>query len=253
MESRLGHDFSRIRVHTDARAAESARAVGALAYTVGRDIAFAEGQFRPHSEPGRRLLAHELVHTLQQHRLAGSPASVDSGGLRISQPNDRAEVEAAAVAAQLHASASWRRKPTRLDPASLSGRELVLARSVVPPPRKTCADIPRSLCNGTIPCGYGGRCWWVKLPGKEGECKCLGQSKPSPGWVLTVLAILGLSAGLLVTVMAALADPEPATKLGLAGLTAKEAALLLSLLGIEALASSAPAEARPGGAGPEGL
>ena len=66
MESRLGHDFSHVRVHTDARAAASARDVGARAYTVGRDVAFGAGEYRPGSTDGRRLLAHELVHTLQQ-------------------------------------------------------------------------------------------------------------------------------------------------------------------------------------------
>ena len=66
MESRFGHDFSQVRVHTDARAAESARAVNARAYTVGRDIAFGSGQYTPGSSTGQRLLAHELAHVMQQ-------------------------------------------------------------------------------------------------------------------------------------------------------------------------------------------
>src|SRR5271165_3485189 len=65
-ESRFGQDFSGVRIHTDSRAAESARAVNALAYTVGRDIAFASGRFAPATTEGRRLLAHELTHTVQQ-------------------------------------------------------------------------------------------------------------------------------------------------------------------------------------------
>ncbi|KQP12276.1 DUF4157 domain-containing protein [Pseudorhodoferax sp. Leaf267] len=68
------HDFSRVRIHTDARAAASARAVHALAYTVGEHIVFGAGQFGTDSDAGRRLLAHELTHTVQQggglHRLA---------------------------------------------------------------------------------------------------------------------------------------------------------------------------------------
>ncbi|MFL6211744.1 MAG: DUF4157 domain-containing protein [Pyrinomonadaceae bacterium] len=59
-------DFSRVRVHTDARAAESARAVNALAYAVGNDVVFGAGQYAPGTSAGRRLLAHELAHTLQQ-------------------------------------------------------------------------------------------------------------------------------------------------------------------------------------------
>jgi hypothetical protein len=61
-----GFDFSRIRVHTDDQAAESARSLNAQAYTVGRDIVFAEGQYAPHTTAGQRLLAHELTHVVQQ-------------------------------------------------------------------------------------------------------------------------------------------------------------------------------------------
>jgi hypothetical protein len=66
MESRFGHDFSHVRVHTDSRAAESARAVGALAYTVGQDVVFGAGRFSAQSIEGKRLLAHELTHVVQQ-------------------------------------------------------------------------------------------------------------------------------------------------------------------------------------------
>lgn len=66
MESRFGHDFSTVRIHADARAAESAREVNALAYTVGRDVVFGGSQYAPHAQAGRKLLAHELTHVLQQ-------------------------------------------------------------------------------------------------------------------------------------------------------------------------------------------
>ena len=65
-EPRFGHDFSRIRVHTDARAAESARAVGARAYTVGRQIVFGSGQYGSTAGEHARLMAHELAHVVQQ-------------------------------------------------------------------------------------------------------------------------------------------------------------------------------------------
>ncbi len=65
-EPRLGHDFSKVRVHTDSRAAGSAAAVDAAAYTAGRDIAFGAGRFSPRTETGRSLLAHELTHVVQQ-------------------------------------------------------------------------------------------------------------------------------------------------------------------------------------------
>lgn len=66
MEARLGRDFSHVRVHTDARAARSAKAVHARAYTSGKDIVFAAGQYSPGSTEGKRLLGHELSHVIQQ-------------------------------------------------------------------------------------------------------------------------------------------------------------------------------------------
>jgi hypothetical protein len=73
MEPRLRQDFSAVRVHTGGRAAESARSVHARAYTVGRDIVFGEGRFSPGTDEGKRLIAHELVHTVQQRGAAGQP------------------------------------------------------------------------------------------------------------------------------------------------------------------------------------
>ena len=66
MEPRFGYDLSTVRLHTDARSAQSATAMNARAYTVGRHIVFAHGQYSPGSESGRSLLAHELTHTAQQ-------------------------------------------------------------------------------------------------------------------------------------------------------------------------------------------
>jgi hypothetical protein len=65
-EARLGHDFSRVRVHAESEAARSARGIGARAYAIGDDVVFSQGQYAPHSLVGLRLLAHELAHTVQQ-------------------------------------------------------------------------------------------------------------------------------------------------------------------------------------------
>lgn len=82
MEPRFGHDFSRVRVHTDEKAAESARAVNAMAFTVGKDVVFGRGQYAPQVNGRRSLLAHELVHVVQQaqsHRSTrGMSARLDS-------------------------------------------------------------------------------------------------------------------------------------------------------------------------------
>jgi hypothetical protein len=74
MEARFGHDFASVRIHTDARAATSAEAVGARAYTVGTDVVFAPGQYAPGTRDGAWLLAHELTHVLQQGAGDGEPA-----------------------------------------------------------------------------------------------------------------------------------------------------------------------------------
>lgn len=79
METHFGHDFSQVRIHADRLAAQSADAVDAHAYTVGHHIAFAAGQFAPHTTGGRKLLAHELAHTIQQgHAASALSLSIDA-------------------------------------------------------------------------------------------------------------------------------------------------------------------------------
>lgn len=108
METRLGHDFGNVRVHTDARAGESARAVNAHAYTVGSSIVFQRDRYDPSSEAGRITLAHELTHVVQQ-RSGPVDGTAASGGIRVSDPSDRFEREAAATAEQVMSvpAAAW--------------------------------------------------------------------------------------------------------------------------------------------------
>jgi hypothetical protein len=82
MESRYHHDFSQVRIHDDRRAAESARMLGARAYTVGSHIVFGAGEYRPNTPEGQRLLAHELAHVVQEERgrALGSVALAPSSG-----------------------------------------------------------------------------------------------------------------------------------------------------------------------------
>jgi hypothetical protein len=97
MESRLGADFSDVRVHTDGKASESARSVQAYAYTVGNDVVFQSDKYAPESESGQRMLAHELTHVVQQRSgpVDGTPAP---GGIQISHPSDSFEQAAASSA-----------------------------------------------------------------------------------------------------------------------------------------------------------
>jgi len=73
MESRFGHDFGRVRIHTGSQATAMATALDARAYTVGDDIVFNAGRYAPYGLDGRRLLAHELAHVVQQRRGGAAP------------------------------------------------------------------------------------------------------------------------------------------------------------------------------------
>lgn len=78
LEPRFGHDFSRVRVHSDDRAASSARQLHARAYTFGHDVVFGQGRYNPNSLPGRTLVAHELAHVVQQGRAGHRSLQLDS-------------------------------------------------------------------------------------------------------------------------------------------------------------------------------
>jgi hypothetical protein len=93
-DRRLGHDFSQVRIHSDEQAAESAHRVNAVAYTVGRNIVFGTGQHRPETTSGRRLLAHELAHVVQQGAVEVMPTEVGPA-------NDPLEHEADAIAERM--------------------------------------------------------------------------------------------------------------------------------------------------------
>ncbi len=136
-EPRFGQDFSHVRVHTDARAAESARAVNALAYTVGTNVVFGSGQYSTNDSTRQRLLAHELTHVVQQAGMA-----TVSSELRIGPEHDPAETEAEGVALRTWRSQELRfRRPPVPSPISTG----FLRRAAIHTGRildeGTCADL----------------------------------------------------------------------------------------------------------------
>jgi outer membrane protein OmpA-like peptidoglycan-associated protein len=136
-ESRFGYDFSRVRVHADSQAAESARAVNAEAYTVGRHLVFDEGKYQTQSPRGRELLAHELTHTIQQRH-----ATFPAGPLAIASQTDPGEREAERAASSL----SYRR------PISLAeGRPVAIQRQPNPGAPTPRLDLGRSLAENASP------------------------------------------------------------------------------------------------------
>jgi len=133
MEPRFGHDFSGVRVHNDSQAADSARAVNALAYTVGRNVVFGRGQYAPDTAGGRRLLAHELTHVTQQASGVGGSLQTLS---EIGPAGDQYERDADRVADQVVS----QREPAKVRSAtgSTSGARLQRQRAPDSPlePRK---------------------------------------------------------------------------------------------------------------------
>jgi hypothetical protein len=104
MEPRLGHDFGEVRVHAGPRAAQAARSVNAVAYTVGRDIVLGRENVAPDTRQGRALIAHELAHVVQQ---SGRTPS-EPGNLRPTRPDDAPEREAHSAAAAVARGGSFR-------------------------------------------------------------------------------------------------------------------------------------------------
>ncbi|MFF4951632.1 DUF4157 domain-containing protein [Streptomyces chattanoogensis] len=97
LEEQLGHDFGRVRLHTDRDSGQLAELMGADAFAVGQDIFFREGTYRPGTADGQRLLAHELLHTVQNpHGLGALRAGRDLGSVSLPQEGIEREAESAA-------------------------------------------------------------------------------------------------------------------------------------------------------------
>ena len=144
MESRLGGDFSAVRIHTDEVAARSAAGVHARAYTVGDAIVFGAGAYQPGISDGRRTLAHELVHVQQQAR--GAVTGTDlRGGIAVSEPGDAFEREA-------EARASGSERAPYSEPAG-DGSRAAPALQRQPEPPKAGADDSQPVQDSVVPIG----------------------------------------------------------------------------------------------------
>jgi hypothetical protein len=97
MEPRFKHDFSKVRVHADAQAAEAASSIDARAFTLNRNVVFGAGEYAPQMEAGRRLVAHELAHVVQQADGEHAPYAADVSPI-LGETQDRAEHEASHAA-----------------------------------------------------------------------------------------------------------------------------------------------------------
>jgi hypothetical protein len=148
MEAGLGHDFSRVRIHSGPEAAQSAHALGAHAYTVGSDIVLGGGA-AVHGSAARRLLAHELTHVI--HQTGTQPGTHPTGSISVGPLDDAYEHEARRVA---DVSDRWEVAETAGKPLPITAYEkpparprvqrLVRASSVICPPAATGIANPRT-------------------------------------------------------------------------------------------------------------
>ena len=111
MEERFGYDFGNVRIHRDARADESAKSVNALAWTFGRDVVFAADSYAPTSPTGRRLIAHELTHVVQQ---SSRSAPLTAESIEIGPTHDACEAEAEACATSVATGVTLTASPRRI-------------------------------------------------------------------------------------------------------------------------------------------
>jgi outer membrane protein OmpA-like peptidoglycan-associated protein len=135
MESRFGYDFGNVRIHSGEREARSAESMNALAYTIGNDVVFRQGYYQPNTLEGRRLLAHELTHVVQQKGV-DIPNNIDrnanryelgssvplklnqsSTGVRVSQTTTQPLLQQACGVTQIGAQPGC--KPTTGEPLSI--------------------------------------------------------------------------------------------------------------------------------------
>lgn len=119
-EPRFGHDFSKVRVHSDQRAASSAKAINARAYTVGHDLVFDRGQYAPATRDGQQLLAHELTHVVQQENV---PEASGNAQLALGAADHSSEIEATSAARM--AGYGWNSGASGLDIASRESHPVV--------------------------------------------------------------------------------------------------------------------------------
>lgn len=116
-ESRFGHDFGGIRVHTDSQAAETAGQLNAQAFTIGRNVFFGAGHYEPHTSKGQWLMAHELTHTIQQQP---SQSIATNRNIVQSRSNQQISRSAAPISIQRKVSGGKAPASPAQDPAFMS-------------------------------------------------------------------------------------------------------------------------------------
>jgi hypothetical protein len=173
MERRFGYDFGLVRVHTDSKAAESAKAVTALAYTVGRNVVFDSGTYAPQTTAGQKLLAHELAHVVQQGGANSVPLEVGAANCDA----ERQAASAASVAMTGGVFSGFHAQPARIarqatpERPTRAGEQAQAGATATPASAAGCtpaAGITSSTCSA-----YLENVWWLPLPYvNNATCAC---------------------------------------------------------------------------------
>jgi Domain of unknown function (DUF4157) len=209
METRFGHDFGDVRIHTDSDAAQMTKALHAEAFATGRDIYFQPGKFAPHVSSGKRLLAHELTHVVQQRgndfigRSTGSSGAgqkywIQRYSLRGFPPTEEAAMKAAIpVAAStvlgclgpgpfsyLISDSIKNIRYDYVDDLGLSGWTfpsswyIEIGKSAFD--RNVCCNLPSTIAHEASHAAF----WFTESGARKLECKCFGCScSTRSGWV----------------------------------------------------------------------
>jgi hypothetical protein len=170
MESAFGADLSDVRVHADWQAAASAESVNADAYTSGRDIYFATGRYQPETPEGKKLLAHELTHTIQQRQASSTPNHGEAS-LHISRPSDPEEREADAAADAVSSGRS-------VSISTGSSGQTVARQETSPTPGSAPATVPRDALD---PANTAAWDWFGKLEEHRADPSFLHTVGAAPG------------------------------------------------------------------------
>jgi len=174
MEPRFGFDFGRVRIHTDSQAAQSASAVKALAYTVNNSIAFSAGSYAPYTAAGRRLLAHELAHVVQQ----GSALPLPHDKLTVGHVNDAAEADADRSADAVLSGHNPELSRPRLSSASVVRRTPAPDETSIP---KVPQELDESLTK-ILKLNFEGRTVHVRITRSFKQCPCSRVDDTRSGW-----------------------------------------------------------------------
>lgn len=180
MESRFGYDLSSVRVHADQAAARSAELLGASAYTVGRHVAFGEGQYAPSTAEGRRMMTHELTHVIQQARgpVSGRAAG---DGLSVSDRSDPFEHDAARSAAAIQSASPGANELRRLPSTSFDPSEVAVQRLALSDPKWGGIGAIAGIASGVLAVAGLAVALWAWLRPKNAAATAAGVSfQPNP-------------------------------------------------------------------------